>query len=85
MKLANEVIEYIKLNIENSDVQLTNFPGKGAHNHLGLLIVSNVFEGKNTLARHQLIMDLLSDYLKDKLHAVILKTLTKKEYEELYE
>ncbi len=49
----------------------------GTKDHLGILIVSDAFEGKMLIQQHQMIMDLLKESLKKEIHAVQLKTLTK--------
>lgn len=49
----------------------------GTKDHLGILIVSDAFEGKMLVQQHQMIMDLLKESLKKEIHAVQLKTLTK--------
>ncbi len=49
----------------------------GTKDHLAILVISNVFEGKALIQQHQMIMDILKDSLKNEIHAVQLKTMTK--------
>ncbi len=66
--------QLIKDNIKDAKVEITDLTGTG--DHLGLHIVSNEFKGKNLLGQHRMVMDILKEELKDKLHAVKLKTET---------
>lgn len=50
--------------------------------HLEILVVSDEFKGKMRLAQHQIVMDILKESLKDKVHAVKIKTITKEKYEQ---
>lgn len=81
---TKNLIRLIEAAIKNSSVQLTNFPGGGAHNHLGVMVISDSFEGKSLLEQHQMVMDSLKDELKARLHAVKIKTITKKQFDSLY-
>ena len=62
--------------LPDAHVKVTDLTG--TKDHLGILIVSDAFEGKMLIQQHQMIMDLLKDSLKKEIHAVQLKTLTKK-------
>lgn len=62
--------------IPDAYVEVTDLTG--TKDHLGILIVSDVFEGKLLIQQHQIIMDLLKESLKKEIHAVQLKTLTRK-------
>jgi stress-induced morphogen len=49
----------------------------GTQDHLGILIISDAFEGKMLIQQHQIIMDILKEKLhSNEIHAVQLKTLT---------
>ncbi len=74
--------EAVKAIIEKglSEVETLDIEGDGYHYEL--LVVSRVFEGKNTLSRQQMIYALLGDEIKaGNLHALTLKTLTPAERE----
>jgi len=48
---------------------------KGGGGHYRLTVVSSVFAGKSTVARHRLIYDALGDLMRDKIHALSIKSL----------
>jgi len=52
----------------------------GCGENYTVLIVSDEFEGKTTLARHKLVNELLSEQIAQ-MHAFSQKTLTLKQYE----
>lgn len=81
---TKHLIALIEGAIAGSKVQLTNFPGGGTHNHLGVMVISDQFEGKALLEQHQMVMDSLKEELKERLHAVKIKTITKKQFDTLY-
>ncbi|WP_127713966.1 BolA/IbaG family iron-sulfur metabolism protein [Halobacteriovorax sp. HLS] len=68
------LVELIQSNIEDAKVQVTDLTG--TKDHLGLLVVSDAFEGKMLIAQHQMIMDILKEKLKQEIHAVQIKTMT---------
>lgn len=81
---TKKLIALIEGSVSGSKVQLTNFPGGGAHNHLGVMVISDSFEGKSLLEQHQMVMDSLKEELQERLHAVKIKTITKKQFDSLY-
>ena len=66
---------------DNLDCQHLEVSGDGAH--FEALIVSPVFEGKRTLARHQAVYQALGDRMRAEIHALSMRTLTPSEYETL--
>lgn len=64
---------------DNLDCQHLEVYGDGAH--FEALIVSSVFEGQRTLARHQTVYRALGDRMKAEIHALSMRTLTPAEYE----
>lgn len=68
------VKEIIKNEINDAHVEVTDLTG--TRDHLGLLVVSDQFEGKALLAQHRMVMDSLKDALKEAIHAVKIKTFT---------
>ncbi|KAI0710369.1 bola-like protein [Fomitopsis betulina] len=52
----------------------------GCGENYAVFVVSSAFEGKNTLARHRFINDVLKDQIAQ-MHAFSQKTLTPKQYE----
>lgn len=52
----------------------------GTRDHLAITVVSDAFEGKMLFQQHQLLMTLLKDELKSRIHAVKLETFTKAKF-----
>ena len=61
--------------IEDADVQITDLTG--TRDHLGLVVTSNQFKGKMLIEQHRMVMDILKESLKEEIHAVKIKTITK--------
>jgi len=49
---------------------------KGDGQHFEAVIVSEVFEGKNTLKQHQIVYEALGDKMRTEIHALSMRTLT---------
>lgn len=75
------VEELIKAGIPDAQVFVEDMTG--TRDHLAITVVSNAFEGKLTFQRHQMLMNLLKDELKTRIHAVKLETMTRAKYESL--
>lgn len=73
------VKELIESNLENSLVQVSDMTG--TQDHLEILVVNDIFKGKMLIDQHQIVMDILRDSLKDQIHAVKIKTMTKEKFE----
>ncbi len=69
-----ELTALIQSQIEDAKVQVTDLTG--TKDHLGLLVVSDIFAGKMLIQQHQIIMDILKEKLKQEIHAVQIKTMT---------
>lgn len=54
----------------------------GTRDHLAITVVSDAFKGKLLIEQHQLLMDILKDELKSRIHAVKLQTLTHQKFEQ---
>lgn len=67
-----EIKQIIKNGISDAEIEVTDLTG--TRDHIGLSITSNLFKGKNLLAQHRMVMDLLKEHLKEKIHAVQIKT-----------
>lgn len=79
MDPMQEVQNLIQSNIKDSLVQVSDMTG--TLDHLEILVVSDEFKGKMLIDQHQMVMDILKESLKEKIHAVKIKTLTKEKYE----
>ena len=70
----SEIKQLITSNLTDAIVEISDMTGTG--DHLELHIKSDFFKDKNLLAQHRMVMDILKESLKEKLHAVKLKTET---------
>jgi stress-induced morphogen len=52
----------------------------GTRDHLAITVVSDAFKGKLLIEQHQVLMDLLKEELKSRIHAVKLQTYTQEKY-----
>jgi stress-induced morphogen len=55
----------------------------GTKDHLAITVISDAFKGKLLFEQHQMLMNLLKDELKTRIHAVKLQTYTKEKYQQL--
>ena len=69
------VKELIQKQIPDAEVEVGDLTG--TLDHLEIKVKSQVFAGKTLLQQHRLLMDILKDSLKDRIHAVKLTTQTK--------
>lgn len=54
----------------------------GTRDHLDITVVSDAFKGKLLIEQHQMLMDILKEELKARIHAVKLQTMTHQKYEQ---
>jgi len=73
------VKELIESNLSGSMVQVGDLTG--TQDHLDILVVSDEFKGKMLIDQHQIVMDILKESLKDQIHAVKIKTMTKEKFD----
>lgn len=78
MNPLEEVENLIKSTLKDSIVKVSDLTG--TFDHLDILIASDEFIGKGLIDQHQIIMDILKEDLKEKIHAVKLKTMTLEKY-----
>jgi BolA protein len=55
--------------------------GPAANSHFNLTVVSDAFEGKRPVARHQMIYKILADELAGEVHALALHVFTSDEWQ----
>jgi acid stress-induced BolA-like protein IbaG/YrbA len=72
---SNEIKTMIENGMSNSVV---NVDGDGTH--FEALIVSTEFEGKSLIERHKLVYGVLGDAMKERIHALSLKTYTPEQW-----
>ena len=73
MNLAQEIHEAVSIGIPDSEVTVRDMTGGG--DHFEVIVVSTAFQGKMLIEQHQLVHAALEP-LKDKVHAVKIRTLT---------
>lgn len=78
LKVLDEAIR-VALPVSHLDIEDQS---KGCGDSYAIVIVSEAFNGKSTLARHRMVNDLLKDQIAQ-MHAFSQKTYTPKQYEEL--
>ncbi|MCO4752909.1 MAG: BolA family transcriptional regulator [Bacteriovoracaceae bacterium] len=81
MNPMQEVEQLIKSQIEDAHVEVSDLTG--TMDHLNIFVASDIFKGKMLIDQHQIIMDILKEELKEKIHAVKIKTMTKEKYANL--
>jgi len=80
-EIFNYVENKIKSHLTDAQVKVTDLTG--TMDHLGITVASDAFQGKMLIDQHQIIMDILKEDLKEKIHAVQIKTMTLKKFNEL--
>ena len=76
---VKEVEQMIEAGLPGAHVEVRDTTGGG--DHFEALVVSNQFEGKGLVERHQLIYRALGDAMRARVHALSLKALTPAQYE----
>jgi stress-induced morphogen len=74
------VEDIIKAGLPDALVEVEDMTG--TKDHLAITVVSDQFKGKLLIEQHQVLMNLLKDELKQRIHAVKLQTYTKEKYEQ---
>jgi stress-induced morphogen len=73
----------IKQGIPDSIVELTDFTRCGHDtDHINVTVVSNLFKGKSIIDQHRMVMNLLNDGMRTRIHAVKIKTITLEKFNE---
>lgn len=75
MVLPEDVRRYIE-----EGLPCTHLEVRGDGHHFEAVIVSNEFEGKSRVARHQRVYQALGDRMRQEIHALSMQTLTPTEY-----
>ena len=71
-----EVKQYITAGLACTHIQV-----EGDGQHFFATIVSETFEGKRPIQRHQLVYAALGDRMRAEIHALSMKTLTPAEWQ----
>lgn len=75
---AAEVRQIIERGLPGARVEVMDTTGGG--DHFEALVVSDRFEGKGLVERHQIVYAALGDAMRARIHALTLKTLTPAQY-----
>ncbi|MGH8013019.1 MAG: BolA family protein [Candidatus Binataceae bacterium] len=76
---AQELQRIIEGGLPGAIVEVHDTTGGG--DHFEALIVSDSFEGKGLVERHQAVYGVLGDAMRARVHALSLKTLTRTQYQ----
>ena len=76
-KIKNS-INIIKIEIIDESENHESHPGNSGGGHYRALIISNDFENKNLVERHQMIYKALGELMTNEIHAFSMKTMTEK-------
>jgi acid stress-induced BolA-like protein IbaG/YrbA len=72
-----KVKELIKSGMSTQNVEV-----EGDGSHFEAVIVSDEFEGKSLIQRHQVVYKALGDAMKEDIHALYMKTYTPDQWEQ---
>ncbi len=75
MVTAEQIENWIKAELPNSQVTVQGDDGR----HFNALVISQAFDGKNTIQRHRLVYAALGERMQSDIHALSLRTLTEQE------
>lgn len=75
---TREIQALIETALPGATVVVEDLVGDG--DHLQAIVVTNLFEGKTLLQQHQMVYNPLKETLKEKLHALGLKTFTPEQW-----
>ncbi|HEY6418946.1 MAG TPA: BolA/IbaG family iron-sulfur metabolism protein [Candidatus Binataceae bacterium] len=76
---ASEIEDMIGRGLPGAVVEVKDYTGGG--DHFEALVVSEIFEGKGLVERHQLVYNALGEAMRVRVHALTLKTLTPAQYQ----
>lgn len=71
---TREIEEMIEQGLPGAIVEVRDYTGGG--DHFEALVVSEDFEGKGLVERHQAVYKALGDAMRARIHALTLKALT---------
>ena len=76
---VNELQQLIERGLPGAYVEVRDMTGGG--DHFEALVVSDKFEGKGLVERHQVVYAAVGDAMREAVHALALKTLTPAQYQ----
>ena len=79
MTVEQQLVEKIERGLAPSHLEVVNESGQhnvpaGSETHFKVVVVADAFAGKPRVAQHRMIYKLLSDELRDGVHALALHT-----------
>jgi acid stress-induced BolA-like protein IbaG/YrbA len=77
---AEQLKKLIEQGLPGAQVEVRDYTGGG--DHFEALVVSQQFEGKTLVERHQAVYDALGETMRAQVHALTLKTLTPAQYQQ---
>ena len=66
--------------VDRSDEHAGHEGAKGGGGHFDVIIVSDAFEGMNSIARHRAVYAALGDAMKAEIHALSIRAYTPEEF-----
>ena len=66
--------------IDESHLHAGHSEAKNSGGHYSVVVISEMFKGKTTLARHRMVYQALSEELKTLIHALAIKAYSPDEY-----
>ena len=86
--IKKEIKERLRIEIDLIHFEVKDFTGRHLNHklheggfHLEAIIVSDDFIDKNLVKRHKIVYKAMGSLMKHEIHALSMKTLTKKEWE----
>jgi len=79
MLSADDIRRRIEASIPGASAEVEDYTGGG--DHFEALVVSESFEGKGLVERHQAVYGALGDAMKARIHALTLKVMTPNQYQ----
>jgi len=76
MVTADQIKEWIIAGLNDAHVEI-----EGDGQHFFATIVTDQFEGKSRIQRHQMVYQTLGDKMKAEIHALSMKTLTPQQHQ----
>jgi BolA protein len=89
MQVANQIRDILTRELTPSELKIVDDSSKHAghagadprgESHFSVLVVSEKFDGQNRVNRQRMVYGALNELLKDRVHALALKTMTPDEY-----
>ena len=75
-----DYIDIIKIEIIDESADHENHPGSSGGGHYRALIISNDFNNKSLIERHQMVYKALGELMTNEIHAFSMKTMTEDEF-----